>query len=765
MDASEMKYRDYLEKRAMVIDINDSINKNTDKQILANALFSEGIKDTIVRQQVATAECLNRNFDSVNSTLIGGFTATSKQLSDGFEIVERSLGRMGSEMNMGFIRLNGTIQKSAADICEKLDSINNTLNNPIRTKARELYRQSWDDYTKGFYDVSLKGLEKAVELIETDYISWFLIGRVYLLGLGEFADVVNLDKAILSLTKASKYIAPNAKLHKEAAMMAAEICFHLGLALQSKGIEISSYGSDAEHHNLLTQAIDAYTKSYTYSQDMLESVYNRARCKLKIEDTDGSIQDMENIIEADSIYVIKCATDSDFDTIRKDIMNLLQKMKPTLYPEVHALQEEVSSLKVQIDYVDGELSEDILRTMNTLLQNDLSEGLPYFDVRCRKDELSNLKITLEQQLRDAQLAFKNTWIIENGELVGYDRRYCTENGHRRIREKIVIPSSVTSIGPYVFSGHSYLASVVIPSSVTSIGQGAFKGCSSLISVIIPSSVTSIELGAFKDCTSLASVVIPSSVTNIEGNYVIAGGAFEGCSSLTSVVIPSSVTSIGESAFKGCSSLASVVIPSSVTSIGQGAFEGCSSLASVVIPSSVTSIGYDGIVAHGAFEGCSSLASVVISSSVTSIGKYTFEGCSSLASVVIPSSVTSIGRGAFKGCSSLTSVVIPSSVSRIGSGAFDGCSSLASVVSRSNTRIIKYDSFGDTPLYDIFKDTPFYKIEQQRKEEQQRKKEQQREEQQRKEEQRKEEQRKKYKKFFLWILGIAISVSVISLLVR
>jgi len=105
--------------------------------------------------------------------------------------------------------------------------------------------------------------------------------------------------------------------------------------------------------------------------------------------------------------------------------------------------------------------------------------------------------------------------------------------------------SVTSIGDYVFSGCSGLASVIIPSSVTSIGPFAFYNCSGLTSVSIPSSVTSIGPFAFYNCSGLTSVTIPEGVTSIGGH------AFSGCSSLTSVTIPEGVTSIGSSTFYEC----------------------------------------------------------------------------------------------------------------------------------------------------------------------------------------------------------------------
>ena len=148
---------------------------------------------------------------------------------------------------------------------------------------------------------------------------------------------------------------------------------------------------------------------------------------------------------------------------------------------------------------------------------------------------------------------------------GSDSEYSKIKAALRNLKKIIIPSSVTSIGSSAFKGCTSLPSVIIPSSVTSIGGSAFYGCSSLTSVTIPSSVTSIGAATFRECSSLTSISIPSSVASIEGC------AFTDWSSLTSISIPEGVTSLGDSAFSSCSSLTSVTIPSSVTSIGSWVF--------------------------------------------------------------------------------------------------------------------------------------------------------------------------------------------------
>jgi hypothetical protein len=151
---------------------------------------------------------------------------------------------------------------------------------------------------------------------------------------------------------------------------------------------------------------------------------------------------------------------------------------------------------------------------------------------------------------------------------------------------VSIPSSVTSIGDYAFSGCKGLTSVSIPSSVIFIGNCAFYGCAGLEKVNISDILAWFNIsfhGAYAnplECAhhlylndeEIKDLVIPEDVAEIKRD------AFAGCAGLTEVSIPSSVTCIGSSAFEDCTGLTSVNIPSSVTSIGEGAFAFCSDCA-------------------------------------------------------------------------------------------------------------------------------------------------------------------------------------------
>ena len=314
----------------------------------------------------------------------------------------------------------------------------------------------------------------------------------------------------------------------------------------------------------------------------------------------------------------------------------------------------------------------------------------------------------------------------------------------------IIPSSVTSIVTYAFSGCSKLTSITIPSLVTSIvTDTAFSGASSLTSITVDPAnpnYSSDEFGVLFNklktilyrCPAglnVASYIIPSSVTSIDA------GAFQNYSKLTSITIPSSVTSIAiDTAFSGASSLTSItvdptnpnyssdefgvlfnklktilyrypeklnvayIIPTSVTSIGASAFQNCSTLSSITIPSSVTSIG------DYAFSGCTGLTNIICNTYLARFGfgffglnnvglQITFDyvgaipdgacnGRTNLKSVTIRPNITSIGASAFQNCSTLSSITIPSSVTSIGDYAFSGCTGLTNII--CNTYLARFN---------------------------------------------------------------------------
>jgi len=152
-----------------------------------------------------------------------------------------------------------------------------------------------------------------------------------------------------------------------------------------------------------------------------------------------------------------------------------------------------------------------------------------------------------------------------------------------------------------------LKKIVIPSSVESIGKSAFRGCYALESLVIPDSLTDLGEWALSSCVSLRNVEVSDShpVLSCKQGFLIDHvkhqliGYF---GSEKKPNIPMSVTTIGEYAFSENQTLREIVIPISITHIGSNAFAG-SSLESVMIPPNVISIG------SWAFANCNALKTV------------------------------------------------------------------------------------------------------------------------------------------------------------
>ena len=227
--------------------------------------------------------------------------------------------------------------------------------------------------------------------------------------------------------------------------------------------------------------------------------------------------------------------------------------------------------------------------------------------------------------------------------------------------EVYIPSSVTQISKYAFSGCAQLAKVLLPTRLESLGSHVFYDCDKLSTieshVFFPIDYTSnaftnsqyadatlyvptgsldrykaagnwskfahivemdmddvdsdmfkfevtgdntVSVAAYSSNRLIGDIVIPETA-NIDGKTytvtMMASYGFEKCSRILSVKLPSTVKEIGWWVFKDCTGMKEITLPESLEEIGSWAFYGCSSLEEITIPKNVTGFGW-GVFAGG-----------------------------------------------------------------------------------------------------------------------------------------------------------------------
>ena len=190
------------------------------------------------------AQNFKHGFNSVNNTLEIGFAT----LLQGTKNIQASIETMSNE------------------ICSKLDAIHDIVNNPLLTQSRELFKRALKSFEKGYFEEARDDLLQAVEKNRTDYISWNLLGQIYLYGASKYSNVINLDKAEESFFNAAKYIDADIGDSDDAKELAIEIYFNLGFARLAKSNDLLVGNKINESNLKLSEAENASGKSYSLSQ-------------------------------------------------------------------------------------------------------------------------------------------------------------------------------------------------------------------------------------------------------------------------------------------------------------------------------------------------------------------------------------------------------------------------------------------------------------------------------------------------------------------
>jgi hypothetical protein len=382
-------YKTYQENlaKAQTGEITDTIRETSNRQIAAAAMAA-GVVSGAIQEQTYK--------------LLGSQEAVRQEIAAGFAGVSDQLGAIHADFNLGFARLESSIDRMSADICRRLDLIADTLNNPQRTAARERYGWAQTKYRKGLFREALPDLRSAIEIDETDYQSLFLEGQIYAFGAGKTGNVIDLDKAIASYSKAWVYVEYDVKLSEDAKKFAAENLFYLGLAQLNKSFELF-HKDKGQSEKLLADARASSEQSYGLSNRMLEALFNSLWCRV-LQGDFNIPGEMRILIEQDWQYYIKARSIPDFVPVYQAIDDLLETMRDEEYVTCGTILKELC-----VDYKQANeeglapyLERSDTARIEPCVSQEVDKNLPYIDMRNKRKDLQEMTAFMKNAVSGAK---------------------------------------------------------------------------------------------------------------------------------------------------------------------------------------------------------------------------------------------------------------------------------------------------------------------------------------------------------------------------
>jgi hypothetical protein len=257
------------------------------------------------------------------------------------------------------------------------------------------------------------------------------------------------------------------------------------------------------------------------------------------------------------------------------------------------------------------LPKDAFNGDLNLVSVNLSEGLETIGETCFKDCASLTSLSLPSSLKSidptafdgadklATISFPsgNRWFFVNNGLLfnGTKKKLIAAFCHSLSDVNL---AGTLEIGPYALSHLSLVKELIVPEGVAQIDDWAFEDDASLRRLVLPSTLRSIGKHVFDGCKSLDEIVLSPD----NASFVFDNGVLYDAKKTRAIIAikkfvgvyrsPASLISVDPSAFADCFFLVSVNLNEGLTEIGKHSFFGerKMKIVSAVLPKSLTDIG-------------------------------------------------------------------------------------------------------------------------------------------------------------------------------
>ncbi|MBQ6780846.1 MAG: ankyrin repeat domain-containing protein [Treponema sp.] len=326
--------------RNMGTDLNNGLQENIAAIHDLQGMYVAGTNATLNMQQGIRSD-IQTNTNAIQEMTLGirsdirqstyAVVASQTMLAQTFR---HSFNAVNNTLNLGFGMVSNKLDAMSDRICSKLDEIHDIVNNPLLTQSRELFRRALNNYSRGYYEEALEDCKGAVEKNKTDFISWNLLGQIYLFGAGKFSNVIDVDKAEEAFYNAAKYIDSDIGHSFEADMLASEIYYYLGLVRLIESNDCLVENKSDESNTKLLEAEKASRTAYQLSEKNLLAGYEQAKELHFLGKDNEALSILERLIRADKNFALKASNDKNFESLWEQIDALILRLRDELIPEI-----------------------------------------------------------------------------------------------------------------------------------------------------------------------------------------------------------------------------------------------------------------------------------------------------------------------------------------------------------------------------------------------------------------------------------------------
>lgn len=355
---SGLTYGQYMQANAFVKDISSQVR--TSRRKIERSISDQ--TKTLVASQKELSQEFGRGFDSISGTLDWGLDRIQSDLQ-GVNFTLESI-QADFDYGMGLLLQQIQIQSQLfTQLLGQLDSIRSTLESPTLTQAREFYRIGCERLSKSLLDKALESFLEAEKRNDTDLFTQLQIGKLYLYGLDDDDDVIDVRRAQHHLLLAARYAKAEAATDAKFAQLAAESLLHASIAIFA---QCDRHLDRDPTRQLLLEAKRLACEAMHIDPRLSEAIYHSAKYSALLSEAQSAIPLLKTVVKQHRNYAVKVDIDPAFDSIRSQVLELLSNLKDDARAKCEAV---LGTAKATLSEVSSWHLEESAR-----LESSLSEG-------------------------------------------------------------------------------------------------------------------------------------------------------------------------------------------------------------------------------------------------------------------------------------------------------------------------------------------------------------------------------------------------------